>query len=74
MTKEKAVQLIDGYLADECVSAEWVECLTICKEALIENKRLKEEITALDLESDVLSRMLDEKCTECGYRKEKEDA
>lgn len=74
MTKEKAVQLINEYLADECVSAEWVECLTICMDALIENQRLKEEITALDLESDVLSRMLDEKCNECVYRKEKEDA
>ena len=35
---------------------------------------LKEENKALDIENSVLSRMLAEKCTECGYRKEKEDA
>ena len=74
MTKEKAVQLIDEYLADECVSAEWVECLTLCRNALTVNEILKEENKALDIENSVLSRMLAEKCTECGYRKEKEDA
>ena len=43
MTKEKAVQLIDEYLADECVSAEWVECLTICREELMKELRKEKE-------------------------------
>lgn len=38
MTKETALKMIREYMAEECVSAEWVECLNLCRAALIGNR------------------------------------
>lgn len=31
MTIEKALQMIDEYLMEDNINAEWVECLKLCK-------------------------------------------
>lgn len=34
--KAKAVEMINGYLAEGNIHKDWVECLQICKKALIQ--------------------------------------
>ena len=42
MRKGEALKLIDEYLLDRNnISKEWIECLEICKRAILENDRLK---------------------------------
>lgn len=43
MTKEKALRMINEYLSEDYISAEWVECLKLCKEVLVENEHQKTE-------------------------------
>ena len=39
MNEHKAIEMIDGYLAEDIAMPEWVECLTFCRAVLKE--RLK---------------------------------
>ena len=42
MTKEKAIEMIDEYLSEpNNIRPEWIECLLFCRQALLENERLK---------------------------------
>lgn len=44
MTIDKAIEMIDEYLLEpNSINREWVECLRMCKSALLENGRQKAE-------------------------------
>ena len=60
MTKEKAIRMIDEYLTEpHSVNKEWVECLTLCKQAVIDSDRQKAEIERLKKHSKEVA----ENCT-----------
>ena len=48
MTTEKAILMIDEYLEEpNSINKEWVECMRLCKQALLENVNLKADKEAL---------------------------
>lgn len=48
MTIEKAIEMIEEYLLEpNNINKEWVECLQMCKQALVENDQQKAEIERL---------------------------
>lgn len=45
MTTEKAIKMIDEYLEEpNSIDKEWIECLRLCKQALIDSESQKAEI------------------------------
>lgn len=62
MTKEKAIEMINEYLLEpNSIDKNWVEVLKMCKNALVENDKLKAEIEDLKLQ---IKTLLDaEKCS-----------
>lgn len=48
MTTEKAIRMIDEYLTEpHSINKKWVECLMLCREALVDSDRQKAEIERL---------------------------
>lgn len=48
MNTEKAIKMIDEYLLEpNSIHPEWVKCLQLCKQALVENEKLKAERDAM---------------------------
>ncbi len=53
MDKEKAIEKIDEYLLEpNNINKEWVECLQMCKQALLENVSQKAEIERLEFSNE----------------------
>lgn len=48
MTTEKAIKMIDEYLLEpNSIHKDWVECLRLCRQALVEKGHQKAEIERL---------------------------
>ena len=56
MTKQQAIAMIDEYLLEpNNISKEWVECLRLCKEALLETMEADDRVKVV-------------RCKDCFYR------
>ena len=51
MNKDKIIEMIDTHLEEpHSISQEWVDALETCKQALIENEKLKAEVVRLEFD------------------------
>ena len=61
MTTEKAIKMIDEYLLEpNSIHRDWVECLQLCREALVKNDRQKAEIEKLNIAFDACKKEYDD--------------
>ena len=62
LTTGKAVSMIDEYLEEpNSINKEWVECMRLCKQALLENVNLKADKEALINGQESLMKHLERK-------------
>ena len=54
---EKAIEMIDEYLLEpNSISKEWIECMRLCKQAILDSESQKAEIERLQKEGLILNK------------------
>ena len=57
ITTEKAIEMIDEYLLEpNSISKDWIKCMQLCKQAILDSESQKAEIERLQKEGLILNK------------------